>query len=406
MSVPKSSTKTRSTKLRTSSTSCSTSRIATPLLLLHGRAALPASSAVSARSRPDDGSSRSTSLGSRHQRPADLDQAPDTETQRLDRRGRRPARGRAGRASPARARSRRPSGRPDGTQSFQSAPLPPRTRSATQEVLARRHAREQLDALERAGDAEPGPLVRRHAGEVAAVEGDRAAVGLAGCPSRQLKNVVLPAPLGPIRPTISPAPTSRLTSLSAVMPANRFVTVARLRAASRSGSPAGAATTGLPLGAIGRTRRAGIGLCPCARTDRSGPGIRSYERRFWNSRMPFGVLGVGERAEAEQDRLEPGRQRAHVVPGLHVVDHERDPRGQHDGLEEHEAHRRVDRAFDRARARASRRARSTRARARARSTESTVRRVPRCVYEISRPPPRPAIAAESANATIRAPACG
>ena len=43
ISVPKSSTKTRSTKLRTNSTSCSTSRIAIPCSLLHRRAACRAS---------------------------------------------------------------------------------------------------------------------------------------------------------------------------------------------------------------------------------------------------------------------------------------------------------------------------------------------------------------------------
>ena len=84
MSVPKSSTYTRSTKLRTRSTSCSTSRIAMPCSLCT-LSSVRSSSAVSARSRPDDGSSRSTSLRLRHQRPADLDEAPDAEAQRLDR---------------------------------------------------------------------------------------------------------------------------------------------------------------------------------------------------------------------------------------------------------------------------------------------------------------------------------
>ncbi len=42
-------------------------------------------------------------------------------------------------------------------------------------------------------------------------------------PSRQLKNVVLPAPFGPMRPTASPSSTVIETSSSAVMPENRFV---------------------------------------------------------------------------------------------------------------------------------------------------------------------------------------
>ena len=59
-------------------------------------------------------------------------------------------------------------------------------------------------------------------------------------PSRQLKNVVLPAPFGPISPTSSRSPTSRSTRSSAVMPANFFVTPdasSRLIAALRPGSP-------------------------------------------------------------------------------------------------------------------------------------------------------------------------
>ena len=47
-----------------------------------------------------------------------------------------------------------------------------------EQVLARRHLGEQLDALERAPDAEPGPAVRRHAGEVVPVEAHGAAIGL------------------------------------------------------------------------------------------------------------------------------------------------------------------------------------------------------------------------------------
>jgi hypothetical protein len=43
-------------------------------------------------------------------------------------------------------------------------------------------------------------------------------------PVRQLKNVVLPAPLGPMRPTISPSWTCMLTSSTAVRPPKRIVT--------------------------------------------------------------------------------------------------------------------------------------------------------------------------------------
>src|SRR5919204_1331552 len=40
----------------------------------------------------------------------------------------------------------------------------------------------------------------------------------------RLKTVVLPAPFGPIRPTISPSPTSSETSSTATIPPNRRVT--------------------------------------------------------------------------------------------------------------------------------------------------------------------------------------
>src|SRR5436190_18479221 len=39
----------------------------------------------------------------------------------------------------------------------------------------------------------------------------------------RLKQVVLPAPLGPIRPTMAPSATAKLTPLTAVRPPNRTV---------------------------------------------------------------------------------------------------------------------------------------------------------------------------------------
>src|SRR5438093_3885311 len=66
-----------------------------------------------------------------------------------------------------------------------------------------------------------------------------------GCstPVTQLKNVDLPAPLGPMMARISPAGTAMLTSLSAVSPPNRMERPSvRSRAAARAPSPgAGAA---------------------------------------------------------------------------------------------------------------------------------------------------------------------
>ena len=83
-------------------------------------------------------------------------------------------------------------------------PAPPREQRAGGDVLQHRHLRERLHDLEGAREAEPRDLVRPHARDVA---GRRSAPGprSAGCtPVMRLISVVLPAPFGPIRPTISP----------------------------------------------------------------------------------------------------------------------------------------------------------------------------------------------------------
>src|SRR5262245_44732257 len=52
---------------------------------------------------------------------------------------------------------------------------------------------------------------------------------------RQLNSVVLPAPLGPMRPTIWPSATSKLTSSRATMPPNRTVRWRTDRTTGREG---------------------------------------------------------------------------------------------------------------------------------------------------------------------------
>src|ERR1700690_1677888 len=47
---------------------------------------------------------------------------------------------------------------------------------------------------------------------------------LRNCPQTQLNSVVLPAPFGPTRPTLSPSPTSKLMSLTACTPPKDFAT--------------------------------------------------------------------------------------------------------------------------------------------------------------------------------------
>ena len=49
----------------------------------------------------------------------------------------------------------------------------------------------------------------------------------ASAPEMQLKAVVLPEPFGPMRPRISPSPTSNEIAFSAVKPPKRFVSPRR-----------------------------------------------------------------------------------------------------------------------------------------------------------------------------------
>src|SRR4051812_40886264 len=78
-----------------------------------------------------------------------------------------------------------------------------------------------------------------------------------------LKNVVLPAPLGPMRLTIEPRSISRSTSWTASSPPNRFVTFWASRIRSRSG--AAVAISLLVADGAGRGRHVGnacLGACP------------------------------------------------------------------------------------------------------------------------------------------------
>ena len=155
--------------------SCSTSRIAVPRSRWTSWR-VRTSSAVSSRSRPDEGSSSSTRCGS-------VMSARPTSTRRARPRLRASIGRSATSSSPRscnvwsmRARSSTV-GWARFRQSFQSRPVPRRARSATKQVVAHGHAAEELDALERPSEAEPGSPVDRGAGDVAAVEHDGPAVG-------------------------------------------------------------------------------------------------------------------------------------------------------------------------------------------------------------------------------------
>ena len=76
--------------------------------------------------------------------------------------------------------------------------------AADLDVVEHAHAVEQGDVLEGAADAELGDGVARLAEDRAALEQDVARRWGCRAGDRQLKSVVLPAPLGPIRPAIWP----------------------------------------------------------------------------------------------------------------------------------------------------------------------------------------------------------
>jgi len=87
-------------------------------------------------------------------------------------------------------------------------------------------------------------------------------------PAIRLNRVDLPAPLGPIRPTISPRPTEIETSLLATRPEKRCVTPRVSSSAVMPGSPCGGA----------RTIRPGLAAAP-AKSGRSACHRRSGRRR-------------------------------------------------------------------------------------------------------------------------------
>ena len=108
---------------------------------------------------------------------------------------------------------------------------PPGPERAGLDVLERRQPAEQADVLERADDASAGRLVR-HARR-APCRRSRSARSSAEAPERQLSSVVLPEPFGPIRPTICPSASDRLTPFSASTPPKRFPTDSASRVTAR-----------------------------------------------------------------------------------------------------------------------------------------------------------------------------
>ena len=142
---------------------------------------------------------------------------------------------------------------------------------AEHDVLAHGEAHEQLELLERAGEAEAGPLRRRRARDLLAGEEHLARPAGGAGPDSTPKSVVLPAPLGPTSPTIVAGGTDRLTSLRATRPPKRTVTSAGFERGRRrvDGRPLGrlrgahdpATSAVVPSGCDGRATAVSSSWC-------------------------------------------------------------------------------------------------------------------------------------------------
>ena len=92
---------------------------------------------------------------------------------------------------------------------------------ADEQVLEHGEFLERLRDLMGAADAGAAASLRRHAGEIAAVEADGAGVG-ARPPAIRLNSVVLPAPFGPMMPTASPGAIARSRSSATMIEPKLF----------------------------------------------------------------------------------------------------------------------------------------------------------------------------------------
>src|SRR5580704_6232462 len=112
------------------------------------------------------------------------------------------------------------------------------------------------------------------------------------CPHPQLKSVVWPAPLGPTRPTLSPANTSKVMLCTAWMPPKDLHTLCRLRSGVWS-------ATGTRSRDSGRLELFGFGL---PGEEQSLEALRAPA--FLELEDALGVLRIGQGAEGKEDDRE------------------------------------------------------------------------------------------------------
>ena len=92
---------------------------------------------------------------------------------------------------------------------------------ATDDVFVHGERGKRLDDLEGSSDPHTGALRRTRRSVTSCPSNTTLPAFDFMCPLMILNSVVLPAPLGPIRPTISPGRTSKLTLLTATRPPKR-----------------------------------------------------------------------------------------------------------------------------------------------------------------------------------------
>ena len=141
--------------------------------------------------------------------------------------------GRRGRAMPTRSRSASASSRWSGAARGRRAS---RRRCFDEQrhldVLGRGEGGQGLRDLEGPPDAEAPDAAGRPAGDVAAQHPTRPPSGRSW-PISMLKQVLLPAPFGPIRATTSPAATARSTPATAATPPKRLARPSAARTGSK-----------------------------------------------------------------------------------------------------------------------------------------------------------------------------
>ena len=283
------------------------------LLGLHLAEGLGEGASVSARSRPDDGSSSSSTLGSVIRARPTSTRRHWPEAQPLDRLARRGLDsseqlehlvaagdllgGRDGR------------GRRGPSRAGRLAAAPARRRTGGRGRWSRGRAR-------CAGRCGPSPSRARRCtgivGDVLARRARRVPPSMRSTPSMQLKNVVLPAPFGPISPTRSPSPISMLAASRATMPENFLVASVTFRIGLTAPAPPAASSQART--ARGRSARCAprfsIALRPsaCASGTRGRPrdGGRTGSHRSRTARTPTcGEIGRKPGMRSGSRRIQP-----------------------------------------------------------------------------------------------------